>query len=35
MGAGDNVAHMAHIAGLLVGVGFGYIMKNQPRAYYR
>ncbi len=35
LGAVDNVAHMAHIAGLLVGVAFGYMMKGQPRVYYR
>lgn len=35
LGAVDNVAHMAHIAGLLVGVAFGYMMKDQPRVYYQ
>lgn len=35
LGAVDNVAHMAHIAGLLVGVAFGYMMKDQARVYYR
>ena len=34
MGASDNIAHMAHIAGLLVGLAFGYAMKKQPRYYY-
>ena len=28
LGAADNIAHMAHIAGLLVGLAFGYAMKN-------
>jgi rhomboid family protein len=34
LGAGDNIAHMAHIAGLLVGIAFGYMMKDQPRIYH-
>jgi hypothetical protein len=34
LGAADNIAHMAHIAGLLVGLAFGYAMKKQPRYYY-
>ncbi|MCX6669781.1 MAG: rhomboid family intramembrane serine protease [Methanothrix sp.] len=34
MGASDNIAHMAHIAGLLVGLAFGYAMKKQPGYYY-
>jgi membrane associated rhomboid family serine protease len=35
LGAADNIAHMAHITGLLVGVAFGYIMRDQPRVYYQ
>jgi len=31
LGAADNIAHMAHITGLLVGLAFGYAMKKQPR----
>jgi membrane associated rhomboid family serine protease len=34
MGSADNIAHMAHITGLLVGLAFGYTMKKQPRYYY-
>ncbi len=34
MGTADNIAHMAHIAGLLVGLAFGYSMKKRPRFYY-
>jgi membrane associated rhomboid family serine protease len=34
LGAGDNIAHMAHITGLLVGLAFGYAMRNRPRYYY-
>lgn len=33
MGSGDSIAHMAHIAGLFVGLAFGYTMKRQPRYY--
>ena len=33
MGASDNIAHMAHIAGLLVGLAFGQLMKKQPQYY--
>jgi uncharacterized protein len=33
-GAADNIAHMAHIAGLLVGVAFGYAMMKQPKYNY-
>ncbi len=33
MGASDNIAHMAHIAGLLVGLAFGQLMKRQPQYY--
>jgi membrane associated rhomboid family serine protease len=34
IGAADNIAHMAHITGLLVGLAFGYAMKGQPKYYY-
>lgn len=34
MGSGDNIAHMAHIAGLLGGLAFGYAMKKQPKYLY-
>jgi membrane associated rhomboid family serine protease len=34
MGSADNIAHMAHIVGLLVGLAFGQMMKNQPKYYY-
>ncbi len=34
LGAADNIAHMAHIAGLLVGLAFGQIMKKNPKYYY-
>jgi membrane associated rhomboid family serine protease len=34
LGAADNIAHMAHITGLLVGLAFGYALKKQPRYYY-
>ena len=32
-GSSDNIAHMAHIAGLLVGLAFGLLMKKQPQYY--
>lgn len=35
MGSADNIAHMAHIAGLFVGLAFGQMMKNQARYLYR
>lgn len=34
MGTSDNIAHMAHIVGLLVGLAFGLMMKKQPQYYY-
>lgn len=34
LGAADNIAHMAHITGLLVGLAFGYAMKKRPGYYY-
>jgi membrane associated rhomboid family serine protease len=33
LGAADNIAHMAHIIGLLVGLAYGQMMKKQPRYY--
>lgn len=33
-GSPDNIAHMAHIVGLLVGLAFGLQMKKQPQYYY-
>ena len=33
-GSPDNIAHMAHIVGLLVGLAFGLMMKKQPKYYY-
>jgi len=35
MGSADNIAHMAHIAGLVVGLAFGQMMKGQAQYYYR
>jgi membrane associated rhomboid family serine protease len=32
-GSADNIAHMAHIVGLLVGLAFGLQMKKQPQYY--
>ncbi|VVB69870.1 Rhomboid protease GlpG [uncultured archaeon] len=34
IGSADNIAHMAHISGLLVGLAFGQMMKKQPTYYY-
>jgi membrane associated rhomboid family serine protease len=34
MGTGDSIAHVAHLTGLLIGLAFGYIMRNQPKVYY-
>lgn len=34
MGTGDSIAHAAHLTGLLVGLAFGYMMRNQPQVYY-
>jgi hypothetical protein len=33
LGSMDNIAHMAHIAGLFVGLAFGYMLKGKPRYY--
>jgi len=35
MGSADNIAHMAHIAGLLVGLAYGGILKDRYRRRYR
>ncbi len=34
IGAADNIAHMAHIAGLFVGLAFGYALRGKPRYQY-
>ncbi len=34
VGVSDNIAHMAHIVGLLVGLAFGQMLKKQPRYHY-
>jgi uncharacterized protein len=34
MGTGDSIAHAAHLTGLLVGLAFGYMMRNRPQIYY-
>lgn len=34
MGSGDNIAHMAHIAGLFVGLAYGQSMMRKPKYYY-
>lgn len=33
MGSADNIAHMAHIVGLLVGLAYGQTMRRSPRYY--
>lgn len=33
MGSADNIAHMAHIVGLLVGLAYGQAMMRTPRYY--
>ena len=33
MNSADNIAHMAHIAGVFVGLAFGQMMKSQPQYY--
>ena len=35
MDSADNIGHMAHIAGLFVGLAFGQMMRSQPQYYYR
>lgn len=34
LGAADSIAHMAHIAGLVVGLAFGYALAGRQRSYY-
>ncbi|MDM7934565.1 MAG: rhomboid family intramembrane serine protease [Methanothrix sp.] len=34
IGSPDNIAHMAHIAGLLVGLAFGHSMRRRPGYQY-
>jgi membrane associated rhomboid family serine protease len=34
MGSADNIAHMAHISGLLVGLAYGQAMMRTPKYYY-
>ena len=33
MGSADNIAHAAHLAGLFVGLAFGYVLKRRPSLY--
>lgn len=33
LGSADNIAHMAHITGLFVGLAFGYALRKKPRYY--
>lgn len=33
IGSADSIAHMAHIAGLLVGLAFGYAMRKEPKYF--
>jgi uncharacterized protein len=33
LGSADNIAHMAHIVGLLVGLAYGQAMMKMPRYY--
>jgi len=34
MGSADNIGHMAHIAGLFVGLALGQMMKNRAQRYF-
>lgn len=34
LGSADNIAHMAHIVGLLVGLAYGQAMAKKPKYYY-
>jgi uncharacterized protein len=34
LGSADNIAHMAHIVGLLVGLAYGQAMRRSPKYYY-
>ncbi|MFB3764681.1 MAG: rhomboid family intramembrane serine protease [Methanotrichaceae archaeon] len=33
-GTGDNIAHVAHLSGLALGLVIGYIMKRRQPSYY-
>jgi membrane associated rhomboid family serine protease len=33
LGSADNIAHMAHIVGLLVGLAYGQAMRRSPKYY--
>jgi len=33
LGSADNIAHMAHIVGLLVGLAYGQTMMRAPKYY--
>jgi hypothetical protein len=33
LGSADNIAHMAHIVGLLVGLAYGQVMMKMPRYF--
>jgi len=35
MGSADNIAHMAHIAGLVAGLVIGGMLKDRYQRYYR
>lgn len=35
MGSADNIAHMAHITGLLAGLAYGGMLKDRYRSRYR
>lgn len=34
LGSADNIAHMAHIAGLLVGLAYGQTLSRRPGYFY-
>jgi membrane associated rhomboid family serine protease len=34
LGAADNIAHAAHLTGLVVGLAFGYSMRGRTSYYY-
>ncbi|MCJ7443647.1 MAG: rhomboid family intramembrane serine protease [Methanotrichaceae archaeon] len=34
MGSADNIAHAAHLAGLFVGLVFGYALRRRPNQFY-
>lgn len=34
MGSGDGIAHMAHLVGLFVGIGMGFLFNKRPKVYY-